>query len=130
MNPESSAPLSVPGHRLKHALNRYLTICFLNIIGILGAAAVSGIQCSDPDNDIRIQSAVSTTLIHNHQTDITFRLLAAGVRRFNLLPAGGHDHNFQINEEQYALLQLGLPVVVQSSINQAHEHTVTIQRLE
>jgi len=67
---------------------------------------------------------------HDHVADITYRLVQSGVRTFNLLQNAGHSHSFTLTENQAAMLNLGFPVVVESSVTDYHTHTITIQKQE
>lgn len=85
-------------------------------------------RCSSGEPEVRIQSTVTGSQMHIHRTDISYRLLQSGIRRYNLLPENGHTHTFEITEEQQALLELDYPIEIGSTENEYHSHLVSLQK--
>ena len=86
--------------------------------------------CTSSENDIRIQYSVSEELLHSHDSDITYRGLSSGILRYNLLDRNTHSHTYELTPEEFSWLEMGLPVVIRSTENQHHSHTVTLQKQE
>ena len=86
------------------------------------------LSCSDDKHEARLLTIVSSEQAHTHTADITYRAVKSGLRRFLLQTAEGHTHSFDLREEELGFLELGFPVVVQSTDEHLHHHSVTIQK--
>ena len=86
------------------------------------------LACSGNGREARLLTIISLEQGHSHGSDITYRAVKSGLRRFALRAADGHTHNFDLRAEELGFLELGFPVVVQSSEERLHQHTVTIQK--
>lgn len=86
--------------------------------------------CGSDSHELRVASTTSVVNGHDHFVSITYRLLQSGIRTFPMEEREGHSHVIQLTEEKAALLNLGLPVVVESSLSAGHAHTVTLQLQE
>jgi len=83
--------------------------------------------CYSPDEDTRIQAQVSSLIGHTHIPEITYRKLHSGIRTFLLHHADGHNHYFELTIDQVMYLELGIPVLVESSYIGIHNHKILLQ---
>ncbi|MCE9598087.1 MAG: hypothetical protein K8S54_08970 [Spirochaetia bacterium] len=88
------------------------------------------LACGSDSREIRIAATVTVVDGHDHFVSITYRLLQSGIRTFSLEERAGHSHTVTLTENQAALLNLGLPVVAESSLSAGHMHSVTLQLQE
>ena len=88
------------------------------------------VYCQPQQSDKKVQALISLEYLHEHNNNATARLIDSGVKEFLLEDRNHHNHTFQLTDEQIGLLELGLPTVHVSSINQGHSHNVTLQFFE
>ena len=86
--------------------------------------------CGRSEHDVRIQESVSGILFHDHANSATYRQLRSGIRKFPLQVVNGHDHFIEISEDQFSVIESGLPITIQSTENQFHKHDVVLQKLD
>jgi len=67
---------------------------------------------------------------HKHAVAIRYRQIQSGLRTFLLEENAGHNHVIELSLEDTALLELGFPVVVESSTNALHSHQVMLQKFQ
>ncbi len=103
-------------------------LLLLSTLAVVVLNAAGSPACSREEPEARILALVSTEFGHSHGADITYRAVRSGLRRFHLREANGHSHAFDLTQEQMGTLELGFPVVVDSTEEQVHRHAVTIQK--
>jgi len=97
------------------------------------ALCISGLLfsgCTGSQDDPRIQSNMTAEYAHKHVVAIRYRQIQSGLRTFLLEENAGHNHVIELSLEDTALLELGFPVVVESSTNALHSHQVMLQKFQ